>query len=389
MTENEEPEASPGPARPEVAAARRVVFKMGTRVLTRDDGRIALSRLFGIVEAAAGVRAAGKDVLLVSSGAVGLGCDALELESTPEDLALRQACAAIGQTRLMALYQDGFSQYGLTCAQVLLTGNDFEERSRYLSLRRTLSMLLDAGIVPIINENDVVSTEEIEVVARRGRPVFGDNDKLSALVASKLHADLLVLLTDVGGCYDKDPHRHADARLLTRVDDLDDLAGVNVGKSASGAGRGGMRSKVEAAAVAARGGCHAVVASGRKTETLNRVLAGEDVGTWFPARVPLNARHRWIAFAAAPRGALTLDAGAVEALRSRRASLLAAGVRSVEGDFRSGDVVELRDDGGAVVGRGRIPWDAPTVRDWCEGRPPVGVRNAHCLIRRNHFVLET
>lgn len=376
--------------RSEVAAARRVVLKLGTRVLTHDDGRLALSRLFGIVEAAATIRRKDRDVLLVSSGAVGLGRDLLGLEETPTHLALRQACAAIGQTRLMTLYQDGFAQCGLNCGQVLLTESDFGNRGRYLNLRRTLATLLECGIVPIINENDAVATEELELSTadRGGRPIFGDNDRLSALVAAKLHADLLVLLTDVDGFYDKDPRQYDDARLLSRVD-ADEVEALNgAGGSTSGAGRGGMRSKVEAALVAARGGCQTVIASGRDPSVLPSLLAGEDVGTWFPARGELNAHHRWIAFAAAPRGALHLDAGAVEALRQRRASLLAAGVERVDGQFDAGDVVELRDPDGNAVGRGRIPWDAPTVRDWCAGEPPPGIRNAHCLIRRGQFVLE-
>ena len=376
-------------ARPGVAAARRVVLKMGTRVLTHDDGRLALARLFHIVETAARLRDAGREILLVSSGAVGLGSEILGLEEIPETIELRQAAAAVGQTRLMALYQDGFAQYGLTCGQVLLTQGDFGDRKRYLNLRRTLQTLLECGVVPIINENDAVSTEELELVPPRAgrRAVFGDNDRLSALVAAKLDADLLVLLTDVEGCFDKDPRHHDDARLIPRIDDSDVLAEA-AGDAGSAAGRGGMRSKVEAAGLVTKGGCHAVVASGREPGVLRRVLDGEAVGTWFPAREGLNARHRWIAFAAAPRGVLHLDGGAVDALKEGHASLLAAGVDTVEGSFRSGDVVELRGPEGRVVGRGRIPWDADTVRAWCAGEPPPGVRNAHCLIRRNHFVLE-
>ena len=374
--------------RPEIAAARRVVLKMGTRVFTKDDGRLALARLSAIVEAAAALRDQGAEVLLVSSGAVGLGLDGLGIDETPNNVALRQACAAVGQTRLMALYQDGFAQYGLTCGQILLTESDFGNRRRYLNLRRTLTTLLECGVVPIINENDTVSAGELAPsgTTLSRRPVFRDNDRLSALIATKLHADLLVLLTDVEGCYDKDPNRYPDAKLLSRIDDPKALRGVR--GSTSAAGRGGMRSKVEAAMVAARGGCNAVVASGRDPSILPRLLAGEEVGTFFPAKGDLNARHRWIAFAAAPLGALHLDSGAIDALRQRHASLLAAGVHRVDGEFSAGDVVELCGPDGAVIGRGRIPWDSPTVRAWCSGVRPPGIRNAQCLIRRNHFVLE-
>lgn len=373
------------PNRLSVARARRTVLKLGTRVLTHDDGRLALARLSAIVETAAALHRADRDVLMVSSGAVELGREVLGLEATPLEIELRQVCAAVGQTRLMAIYQDALSQFGLVCAQVLLSQGDFGDRTRYLNLRRTLNSLLGRRVVPILNENDAVAIEELEMVDT-SRRVFGDNDQLSALVASKLDADLLVLLTDVEGIYDKNPRQHADARLILRCDEPSTLTGVS--GSGSAASRGGMRSKVEAARVAARGGCQAVIASGRESGHLERVLRGEDVGTFFPASGHLRARDRWIAFAAAPRGTLHLDQGAVEALRGKGASLLAAGVRQVEGDFRPGDVVELRGPDGDAVGRGHIPWSGATVRAWCQGSPPPGVSNGHCLIRRNYFVLE-
>ncbi len=373
------------PARPAVAAARRLVIKLGTRVLTHDDGRLALANLFSVVEAVAAMRAKGREVLLVSSGAVGLGRDALGLKSDPQDLADRQACAAVGQTRLMGLYEEGFSRLGLVAAQVLLTRGDFDDRIRYLNLRNTLTCLLRRGVVPVINENDAVSTEELAFVEGEARPVFGDNDRLSALVATKLGADLLVLLTDVEGVFERDPRLDHEARLLARVDDLD---AVDAGGTGSSAGRGGMRSKVEAASIAARSGCHAVVASGRAQGSLARVLAGDDVGTWFPAREGLPARQRWIAFATAPRGTLHLDGGAVTALRDRGASLLAPGVQRVEGEFKEGEVVELRGPDGALVGRGMVYCDAPAARRWCAGDAPDGTRNHDALVHRDHLVLE-
>ncbi len=375
-------------ARPMVAAANRVVVKVGTRVLTHDDGPIALSRLFSIVEAIGGLRRRGKEVLLVTSGAVGLGAEALGLAEPPVELAERQACAAVGQSRLMALYQEGLSHVGLTCGQVLLTQSDFDDRLRYLNLRATLSELVRRGVVPIINENDAVSTEELAFVEGESRPVFGDNDRLSALVASKLGADLLVLLTDVEGLFDRDPRRGEDARLIERVDELDAPASAAAAGGASPGGRGGMRSKIEAATIAARSGCHAVIASGRRPGVLDRVLAGEEEGTLFPARSGMPARRRWIAYAAAPRGALHLDPGAVRALRERGASLLAAGVTRVEGSFKRGEVVELRGPDGALVGRGMVYCDVETARAWCRGEVPEGLRNHHALVHRDHLVLE-
>ena len=369
-------------------SARRFVLKFGTRVLTHDDGSLALSRLFGLIEDAVALRRAGKDVILVSSGAVGLGRDALGFGVTPRDVADRQACAAVGQTRLMALYQDGFARLGVVTGQVLLSQSDFDHRERCLNLRATLSRLLRRGVIPIVNENDAVSTEELAFLDdASSRPVFGDNDKLSALVATELDADLLVLLTDVEGVYDKDPRAHADAVLQSRIDSLQQLGGA--GDSTSGSGRGGMRSKVGAAQIAARSGVHAVIACGRTSGVVTRAAAGETIGTWFPAREDgLPARRRWIAYATAPRGVLHLDAGAVRAVTERGASLLAAGVCQIEGEFADGDVVELRGPARELIGRGLTRCDATSARAWCAGTPPDGLRNHDALVHRRHLVLE-
>lgn len=369
-----------------MADARRIVLKVGTRVIAGGDGRIRLDRLERVVEAAAALREQGREVLIVSSGAVGLGFEALGFERVPLELEERQACAAVGQTRLVSRYQKAFAERGLVAGQVLLTQSDFDDRIRYLNLRSTLMALLRRGVVPIINENDVVSTEELAFAESEARLVFGDNDRLSALVATKLGADLLLLLTDVAGVFDRDPRSEAGARLLRRID----LPGRGV-ESAGGAtalGRGGMKSKVEAAHVAARAGCQALIASGVEAGALPAALAGEEVGTWFPVRGELAAKRRWIAFAAKSRGRLELDQGAVDALTRRGASLLAAGVRRVEGDFRPGDVIELAGPDGRVIGRGMAFCDAESARGWCGGKPPEGIRNHHALVHRDHMVLE-
>ena len=378
-------------ARPQVASARRVVLKLGTRVLTHEDGRIALARLFSVVEAAARLLDAGREVLVVSSGAVGLGRDALGIKPgsrEARELSERQACAAVGQTRLMGLYEAGFSRLGRTVGQVLLTEGDFHDRQRYLNLRSTLLALLRRSVVPIINENDAVSVEELSYRGGGGRPVFGDNDRLSALVATHLDADLLVLLTDVDGVYDRDPRRNPDARLRSIVE-VGAESEVQAGDSVSGVGRGGMRSKVEAATIAARAGVSVVIASGLAHGALDAALAGAEVGTLFPARAALTARRSWIAWATAPRGGLTLDAGAVAALRERGASLLAAGVCGVVGSFEAGDVVELRAQDGGLVGRGMVCCDAETARRWARGERPSFARNHHALVHRDHLVLGT
>lgn len=367
-----------------VTGAERIVVKVGTRVLTRTDGRLALSRHAEVVEVLADLRSKGRELLLVTSGAVGLGRDALKLSETPSDTGARQACAAIGQSRLMALYELAFERFGVLCAQVLLTQGDFSDRAHYLNLRSTLQALLKRGVVPIINENDVVSTDEL---ATEGGRVFGDNDKLSALVASKLDADLLVLLTDVAGVFDKDPRSSSDAKLVGTMSDPD-VTALQLTGSVSGAGRGGMRSKVDAAAIAARSGCHAIIASGLEAGVLGRVLSGEEVGTWFPARGALSARRRWIAFATAPRGVLHLDEGAVRALIERGASLLAAGVTRVDGEFKQGEVVEMRGPDGTMVARGIVEVDAAEARAWADGVAPDGVRNRSALVDRDCLVVE-
>jgi len=371
--------------RPPLLSAHRVVLKLGTRVLTHDSGRLALARLFSVVEAAAAAREAGREVLIVSSGALGLGMEALGLNEAPRELAERQACAAVGQGRLIALYEQGLSRLGHVSAQVLLTEADLDDRERYLNLRSTLTALLRRGVIPILNENDVVSTDELAFLEGAARPVFGDNDRLSALVATKLDADLLVLLTDVEGWFDKNPRDHADARRIRVV--LDAAEDVPAEEVRAGS-RGGMASKVAAARLAARGGVHAVIASGRTPGALESVLAGDDEGTWFPAREGLSARHRWIAFAAAPRGSLHLDDGAVAALRDRGASLLAVGVREVRGRFERGDVVDLVATSGERVGRGLVHCDSETAAAWVRGDRPDGVRNHDALVHRDHLVLE-
>ena len=311
------------------------MIKLGTRVVTHDDGRVALARLFGVIEAAATLRRAGREVILVSSGAVGLGQDALGFDAPPTSLAERQACAAVGQLRLMDLYREGFSRLGLATAQVLLTQADFGDRIRYLNLRSTLTALLRHGVIPVVNENDAVATEEL-VLAGAEAQVFGDNDRLSALVATKLGADLLVLLTDVPGVYANDPRVDPDAPLLETIDVEDDLGDAAEGATGSNAGRGGMKSKVGAARISARSGCQAVIASGREASVVERVAAGENVGTWFPAGKGLPARRRWIAYATPMRGTLHLDAGAVRALRDRGGLAPGARGQAARGRVRRG-----------------------------------------------------
>lgn len=369
-----------------VSNAKKVVIKVGTRVLTQPDGRLALTRLFSLVETIARLREEKREVLLVSSGAVGLGRDALRLKKTPSDVAERQACAAIGQSRLMELYSHGFDRMGLVAAQVLLTEDDFDNRERYLNLGTTLNALLKHGAIPIINENDVVSTVELAMRERAGRKVFGDNDRLSALVACELGCELLVLLTDVDGVFERDPRSDPSAKLISCVDDLEGGMAELTG-SGTDAGRGGMRSKFEAARIAARFGCHAVIASGVRPDAISSVLAGSEEGTWFPATGNMSARHRWIAFASRPRGVIHVDDGAVEAVVQRNGSLLAAGITRIEGNFVRGDVVEVRGPSGTLVARGLIRVDADRYLEWRGGASEEELRSFSAVVRSNQLVV--
>jgi glutamate 5-kinase len=373
-------------ARPSLLEARRVVIKLGTRVLSDPHGGLALERLRKILRLAAELRSQQREVLLVTSGSVGLGAHALDIGLPIRGIGDRQACAAVGQSRLMSIYERELATHGLTVGQVLLTHGDFEDRDRYLNIRNTLLSLLRHGVLPIINENDAVSIAELQ---DRGstEPVFGDNDRLSAVVASKLGADLLLLLTDVSGLYEQDPTRHPHARLLSRVEISSDSE-FEATAPTSAFGRGGMQSKVEAARLASRAGCHAVIASGLDPEAVSRVLRGAEEGTWFLARSGLNARRRWIAWGSPAKGTLYLDAGAISAIRERGASLLAAGVTRLEGRFVRGDVVELRSLSHAPVGRGMVSCDTDAAASWIAGEPPAAAQNHHALVHRDHLVLE-
>ncbi len=269
-------------ARRRIAAARRIVVKAGTNVVMRTDGGVALGRVYGLVESAANLRKEGRDVLIVSSGAIGLGAQRLRLAARPADLSLKQACAAVGQSRLMSIYEEGFGTLGISTAQVLLTEEDFADPVRFGNLSATLGRLFALGVVPILNENDVVSTAELET---RGdddsrKRLFGDNDHLSALVMRHVKADVLVILSDVDGLYTGNPARNRRARLIPTVAAVT----AEVTRHAEGVGargRGGMATKLEAARLATEAGGLAVVANGKTPHVLDRLFAGEEIGTLF------------------------------------------------------------------------------------------------------------
>ncbi|HVK23777.1 MAG TPA: glutamate 5-kinase [Actinokineospora sp.] len=340
------------PTRDAVTSARLVVVKVGSSSLTTAEGGLDPARLDALVDAVAARRAAGSQVVLVSSGAIAAGLAPLGIPRRPRDLATQQAAASVGQLVLGHAYVASFARYSLTVGQVLLTADDVVRRSHYRNAQRTLSRLLALGVVPVVNENDTVATEEIR---------FGDNDRLAALVAHLIGADALILLSDVDALYDGDPRRGA-ARRIDEVAGESDVDGVNAGSTgASGLGTGGMASKLAAARLASAAGVPVLLASSAQAP---QALTSASVGTAFASGGRrLSARRFWLAYAAEAAGRLTLDDGAVAAVVVRRRSLLAAGITSITGDFEAGDVVELADLTGKVVARGVVGFDATELPD--------------------------
>jgi len=333
---------------------RRWVIKIGSALLT-DNGRgLAVGAIDDWVGQIVALRKQGREILLVSSGAVAEGMTRLGWSRRPHALHELQAAAAIGQMGLIQAYESRFQRYGLHTAQVLLTHDDLADRQRYLNSRSTLRTLLRLGVVPVVNENDTVATEEIR---------FGDNDTLAALVANLVEADLLVLLTDQAGMYDRDPRKDAQAALLSEAQAGDVALEAMAGDAGGTLGRGGMLTKVRAAARAARSGTLTVIASGKEEKILQRLAAGETPGTrLFPARAPLAARKQWLAGRLQVRGRLTLDQGAIDVLRAAGRSLLPVGVTRVEGDFERGDLVVCHSPGGEEVARGLVNYNAGESR---------------------------
>jgi glutamate 5-kinase len=339
--------------RASLKSASRIVVKFGTGVLTDSRKLIDPAQLERLVAQLAALKKSGKEIVLVTSGAVGAGMGALGYESRPTDLAEKQACAAVGQSRLMTAYDQLFSAHGFVVAQVLLTHDDLEHHERHLNARNTLVTLLQRGVVPIINENDAVSFTEIK---------FGDNDKLSALVASLLPADLLVILTTVDGVIENFGKKNP--RTISVIEKIDGAVEKMAGGTTSETAVGGMKSKVEAAKIVVRSGIPLVIASGTKKNTLAKILGGEDEGTLFVAKPNrLQGRKRWIAFFHHPQGTLFVDNGAKLALREKGKSLLPPGVARCEGDFAADDVVRICDLDGTEFARGIARFSSAAVRE--------------------------
>ncbi|MEC4811987.1 MAG: glutamate 5-kinase [Scytonema sp. PMC 1069.18] len=364
-----------------------IVVKIGTSSLTQPEtGQLALSTIATLAETLSQLRQQGYQVILVSSGAVGVGCARLGLTERPRAIALKQAVAAVGQGRLMRIYDDLFTTLQQPIAQVLLTRSDLVQRSRYLNVYNTFMELLQLGVIPIVNENDTVAVEELK---------FGDNDTLSALVASLVEADWLFLLTDVDRLYSADPRFVPDAQPITLVRNIKELAQLQIQTGTQGSqwGTGGMVTKVSAARIATAAGVRTVITEGRHPRNLEKILQGESIGTCFePQPEPTSARKRWIAYGLVPTGKLYLDEGAVVAISTSGKSLLAAGILAIDGEFDPQDAVQLCDKNGNEIARGLVNYNSTELQK-IRGRRSseildiLGYVGAETVIHRDNLVL--
>ena len=367
-------------SRSQIATAHRVVVKIGSSSLTGPDGHLDLGALRALVDVLTARRAAGGQVVLVTSGAIAAGIGPLGLSARPRDLATAQAAASVGQGMLVARYAEAFTTHGLRVGQVLLTAEDTVRRGHYRNAQRSLERLLDLGVVPVVNENDAVATDEIR---------FGDNDRLAALVSHLVRADAMVLLTDVDGLYDGPPSRPGTRR-IPEVRSAADIEGVEVSSRGSAVGTGGMVTKLESVSIATGTGIPVVLT---KAQHAAAALAGDPVGTWFAATGRGTSRRRlWLAHAARTRGRLVLDDGAVRAVLGGRASLLPAGVTAVEGEFEAGDPVELVGPDGRVVARGLVAFESRDIpgllgRTTADLREELGEGYDREVVHRDDLVL--
>lgn len=341
--------------------AHRIVFKVGTSTLTHNSGKLNLNLIEKIVRQLADLKYQGKEVLLVTSGAVGAGLGILGYKEKPKTIPEKQACAAVGQGVLVHIYEKIFSEYGENVAQLLLTRADMNNRNRFLNARNTLLTLLNRGVIPVINENDTVAVEEIK---------FGDNDTLAALVAGLVDADLLILLSDIDGLYTGDPNKDKDASLINVVKEIDENIENLAGGAGSKFGTGGMATKISAAKIAINAGIPMVITNGSKTEMLPKLFKGDDVGTLFvPKEMNSHCRKRWIAFCSKVTGKIYVDNGAFEAIKEKGKSLLPSGIKNIEGSFEVGHVVSIIDNDEKEFARGIVNYTSSEIEK---------IKGVHC-----------
>ena len=365
---------------------RRVVAKAGTSVLTNGTDSLDLEVMSGLAGQIAGLHALGAEVMLVTSGAVAAGRQTLGISGKRRDIPFRQVLAAVGQSHLMNLYEQLFALHNIKVAQAMLTWKDLSDRQGYLNVRNTLLALLELGVVPVLNENDVVAVDELG-------EVFGDNDKLSALVANLVDADLLAILTDTDGLYTADPHIDPDAQLIQHVDKVDPGMEAMAGRHRQPQARGGMPAKLEAARLATSSGIATVICNGREENVLLRLGRGEELGTRFlPTANRMESRKRWMLSGMSARGEIVVDQGAVLALRGQNRSLLPAGVNGVEGEFQRGDIVYIVMPKGEKVACGIANYSSTDIArikgrrsDRIQGT--LGYHYGEEVVHRNNMVL--
>ncbi len=364
---------------------RRWVIKIGSALLTNEGSGLDYQAIATWVQQMAEMQQHGVEIVLVSSGAVAEGMKRLGWRQRPDAVYQLQAAAAVGQMGLVQAYESQFKQHGLHTAQILLTHDDLSNRTRYLNARSVLLELIELGIIAVVNENDTVVTDEI---------CFGDNDTLAALVANLVDADVLVILTDQQGMYDRDPRNNSQAKLLSEVNALDPALNVMAGESKGELGRGGMATKLRAARLAARSGAATIIASGREDNILCKLYQGEHYGTLFKAnKIPLLARKQWLAGHLKMKGRLVLDEGAVKGLKVRGSSLLAVGIKQVLGSFQRGDMVSCADEQGHEIARGLVNYNSHEI-DRIKGHSSkdiakvLGYIDEPELIHRDNMVVE-
>lgn len=379
--------------RQEFINANRIVIKLGTNVLRNDEGFVSLPRVYTFIEDIAKLVNKGKEVIVITSGAVSLGKKKLGLSDT-QGTAVKQACAAIGQGKLMSIYESGFETYGLTAAQILLTEDDFSVRERYLSLRTTLNKLLEMGVIPVINQNDTVSTLDVALryIKEDMQVCFSDNDKLSALVASELDADLLIILSDINGLYDDNPKTNPNAKLLKSVPEVNDEI-FAMASGASEGGRGGMETKLRAARLVTRFGGKVLIANGKEPFVIRKIFDGEDLGTMFlPQNENMPDKKRWIGYATNIIGKIIVNDGAKKALLTGEKSLLPIGVVGVKNTFKKGDVISILDENKNEFARGIVNYDSDSCKKLLGSHSDnivdiLGFKNYDAIITRDNITI--
>lgn len=367
-----------------ISRAKRVVIKIGSSVLTNEYGEVSEGVFDEIAREISNVKSRGIEPIVVSSGAIAAGMKKLRLREKPRDILMKQAVAACGQSTLMWYYEKAFSAFGEKVAQILLTHDALSIRKRFLNARKTLFTLLEIGVIPIVNENDTIAVEEI---------VFGDNDKLAALVTNLVEADLLVLLTDIDGLYNKNPRSHADAELISVIDEIDkrieEIAGETLGRTTTG----GMKTKIEASKTAAAFGIPTIIANGKRPNTLLEIFSGKENGTLLlPAKGKLKSRKHWIAFTLKSSGEIVIDEGAKRAITLLGKSLLPSGIKKILGDFEIGELVRCVDETGIEVARGLTSYSSDEIRKIAGAKTSdiekiLGYKYSDEVIHRNDLVV--